>query len=97
MCRLAEIATAVMATTVAALLVAYFAAGWRYRDPPDVPTRRRRYRIGWEVRGWVLGICVPSAAGMVSGYLSGDFLPAMLLFAWAGFLVAAMIAPSGLC
>jgi hypothetical protein len=91
-----KLVAAVMAVVVVGLLVWHWKANWRYREAPDLASRRRRYVIGWEVRGWFLAITVPCAAGMLFGYVSFDYILPLIFFQVAGFLVADMIAPSGL-
>jgi hypothetical protein len=88
--------------SVAIMLVAGGIIAWqlvrdrRTDDPPDLPTRQWRFRIAWEVRGLVMIIAGPYAAGMFLGYVSTDYILPLLLFLVAGFLIAGMIAPSGL-
>lgn len=64
--------------------------------PPDDEGRKRRYKMGWEVRGLVAMVAGPYAAGMLFGYVRTEYALPLLLFAAAGLLVAEMIAPSGL-
>lgn len=92
----AMLLTILMAGANAAVLVWHQKSNWRRHPPPDPEARRQRYAMGWEVRGLVLSVTVPCAAGMYFGYLSADYLLAVLLFQAAGWLAADIIAPSGL-
>jgi hypothetical protein len=88
--------SAAMAATVAGLLAWQLTASWRHQPPPDESTRRRRYKLGWEVRGMVLAVSVPFAVGILFGRVSHDYMFALVLFQVAGLLAADLIAPSGL-
>jgi hypothetical protein len=90
--QLSVIMTLVIVGTIAWHLV----SDRRFADPPDEPARRLRFRIAWEVRGLVMIVAGPYAAGMFLGYVATDYTLPLLLFLAAGFLIAGMIAPSGL-
>lgn len=85
-----------MILVVSGLIAWHFMADRRYLDPPDVETRRKRYKVAWEVRGLVLAVFVPYAAGMLLGYVATDYVVPLMLFLVAGFLLAESIAPHGL-
>jgi hypothetical protein len=92
----ANVLSAVLAIVLTSMLSWHCKFNWRHQAPPDSTTRRRRYVIGWEVRGWVLAVVVPCGVAMLFGYVSRDYLLSLILFQAAGFLAADMIAPSGL-
>jgi hypothetical protein len=92
----ASVLSTVMAVVLTGLLAWHFASDRRHLSAPDMRTRRRRYKLAWEVRGLVLIVAGPYAAGMLLGYVSPDYALALMLFSAAGFLAAEMIAPSGL-
>jgi hypothetical protein len=87
---------AVLAAVSVALLACHVLRQRRHPEPPDMRTRRRRYKLAWEVRGMVVVVAGPYAAGMCFGYVSTDYALALLLFTTSGFIAAEMIAPSGL-
>jgi hypothetical protein len=88
--------SAFLATVIMALLAWNYASNRRHSDPPDMPTRQRRFRIAWEVRGLVAMIAGPYAVGILLGYQPTDYALPLLLFVVAGFVVAERIAPNGL-
>jgi hypothetical protein len=92
----AERLAALMALVFFALLACHIMKQRRHPEPPDMPTRRRRYKLAWEVRGLVMGIVGPYAAGMYFGFVPTEYGLALLLFCGSGFVAAEMIAPSGL-
>jgi hypothetical protein len=92
----AERLAAMMALVFVALLTVHVLRHRRHPEPPDMPTRRRRYKLAWEVRGLVIGVAGPYAAAMYFGYVPTEYGLALLLFCGSGFLAAEMIAPSGL-
>jgi len=85
-----------MVLIVSGLIAWHFFADRRFIDPQDEDARRRRYKIAWEVRGMVLAVFVPFAAGMLFGYTSTDYMVPLGLFLIAGLLLAESIAPHGL-
>jgi hypothetical protein len=92
----ANILYSLMATIIAGLLVWRHTGDWWHAATPDMPTRQRRYRLGWEVRGLVVVTVIPCAVGMARGHLSDEYIMPLLLFAVTGLLIADTIAPSGL-
>ena len=64
-------------------------------DRPDAEARRRREWIAWEVRGLVVAVAGPCAAGVMTGYVKHDFTLPLLLFVVVGFMAAATIASGG--
>lgn len=87
---------AVLAAVFVALLACHVLRQRRPAEPPDMRTRRRRYKLAWEVRGLVIVVAGPYAAGIGFGYVSTDYALALLLFTASGLVAAEMIAPSGL-
>ena len=92
----ARLLSVLLLLVISALLAWHFAGDRRYLNPSDMAARRRRFRFAWEVRGLVAGVAGPCAAGIYLGYVPTDYSVPLLLFVAAGFLVAEMIAPSGL-
>jgi hypothetical protein len=92
----ANLLSLAMLLVISGLIAWHFAGDRRYLDPPDEQGRQRRYRIAWEVRGMIVGVTGPYGMGIYLGYISRDYAAPLLLFAVAGFLVAEMIAPSGI-
>jgi hypothetical protein len=92
----ANILYALMATIVVGLLVWRHTGNWWHACSPDMPTRQRRYKLGWEVRGLVVVTVIPCVIGMARGYLPDEYIIPSLLFTLTGFLIADTIAPSGL-
>ena len=78
-----------------AVAVWHHRASWRYRPPPDGITRRRLYRLGWEIRGLILAVTLPGIVAALLGRLPIAYLPSVLLLQIAGLLVADMVAPAG--
>jgi hypothetical protein len=85
-----------MILIVSGLIAWHYLADRRSIDPPDAETRRKRYKVAWEVRGLVLAVFGPYAAGMLLGYVSTDYVVPLMLFLVAGMLSAESIAPHGL-
>lgn len=85
-----------MILIVSGLIAWHYLADRRSIDPPDAEARRRRYKVAWEVRGLVLMVFGPYAAGMLLGYVSTDYAVPLMLFLVAGMLAAESIAPHGL-
>jgi hypothetical protein len=85
-----------MILIVTGLIAWHYLADRRLIDPPESDVRRRRYKIAWEVRGLVLAVFGPYAAGMLLGYVSTAYTVPLLLFLLAGLLAAESIAPHGL-
>jgi hypothetical protein len=85
-----------MVLIVSGLIAWHFLADARSLNPPDDEVRRRRYKMAWEVRGMVLVVFGPYAAGMLLGYVSTDYVVPLFLFLIAGLLAAESIAPNGL-
>jgi len=88
--------SALFGVIIAVLLLWHYLANWRSREPPDLTTRKRQYIFGWEIRGLVLVVSVTYAVAMIFGFVSDDYLLALILFLVAGLLLADMFAPSGL-
>jgi hypothetical protein len=91
-----QVFSTAMAGAVVCLLAWHVTASWRHQSPPDESRRRRRYKLGWEVRGMVLAVSVPFAVAILFGRVSHNYALALLLFQVAGFLAADLVAPSGL-
>ena len=85
-----------MILVVSGLILWYVLIDRRHLDPPDMETRRRRFKIAWEVRGLVMVVAGPYAAGMFLGYVSTEYTVPLMMFLIAGLLVAEAIAPNGL-
>ena len=92
----ANILYTLIATIIVGLLVWRQTGDWWHASTPDMPTRQRRYRLGWEVRGLVVVTVIPCAVGMARGHLSDEYVIPLLLFAVTGLLIADTLAPSGL-
>ena len=90
-----DMLTALLATLVVALMAWHYAHRRRLA-PADVELRRRRFLLAWEVRGLVLAVAGPYAAGIFLGHVSPDYTTPLLLFVAAGLLYAQTIAPAGL-
>jgi hypothetical protein len=90
-------ALSILLVTVMLALVGMYASSRRRvgMGPEDAEARRRREWIAWEVRGLVVAVAGPCAAGMMTGYVTKDFTLPLLLFVAAGFMAAATIASGG--
>ena len=87
----------VLMTVLVMALLAWRLLGPRHAvDPPDEATRRRRFKIGWEVRALVIGSAGPCLAAMCAGYVPAEYALPLALFVAAGFLIAEFIAPTGI-
>jgi hypothetical protein len=76
-------------------LVAWHLVGTRRREEsPDETEQRRRAGVAWEVRGMVVAVAGPCAAGIFFGYLKPEYTLPLLLFTAAGFLAAGLITPA---
>ena len=91
---LANALSAVLATVVVALAAWQLLARHRHAEARDRPERLRRARVAWEVRGLVVAVTGPCAAGILFGYLTSDYALPLLLFVGAGFLAAGLISPA---
>ena len=85
-----------MILVVSGLIAWYVLVDRRHLDPPDMETRRRRFKIAWEVRALVIAAAGPVAMAIGLGSLSAEYALPLALFVTAGFLVAGFIAPSGI-
>lgn len=89
-----------MTVLVMALLAWHLLGGRRDHDAPRAAPgdadRRRRFRIGWEVRALVVGVSGPLAAAIWFGYVPSDYALPLALFLMAGLLLAERIGPSRL-
>jgi hypothetical protein len=76
-------------------LIAWHLTGVRRREEsPDEAEQRRRAWVAWEVRGMVVAVAGPCAAGIFFGYLRVEYTLPLLLFIAAGFLAAGLITPA---
>jgi hypothetical protein len=91
---LANMLSALLAAVVLGLLAWQLRVGRRREDLPEGEARRRA-SVAWEVRGLVIAVAGPLAAGIFFGYLSTDYTLPLLLFVGAGFQAAGLIAPVG--
>jgi hypothetical protein len=90
---LANVMSALMAAVVLGLLAWQFVGRARRDDLAEEESRRREW-VAWEVRGLVVAVAGPFAAGIYFRYLSIDYRLPLLLFVAAGFLAAGLIAPA---
>ena len=91
---LANMLSALLASVVLGLAAWHFASGRQRLRPPDNAVRRRRTLVAWEVRGMVVAVTGPCAAGIFFGYLSTEYTLPLLLFVAAGVITAELIEPS---
>lgn len=91
---LANMLSALLAAVVLGLLAWHFVGVRRREAPPDDAVRRRRWVVAWEVRGMVIAVAGPCAAGIFFGYLSTEYALPLMLFVAAGFLAAGLVAPA---
>ena len=89
-----EALSALLAAAVLALAASRLAVARGEGEWSDARARRREW-VAWEVRGLVVAVAGPCAAGIYFGYLPADYALPLALFAAAGFLTAGLIAPPG--
>jgi hypothetical protein len=86
--------SALLAAAVLALAACHLLLAPARQTPLDGQARRREW-MAWEVRGLVVAVTGPCAAGIYFGRLPADYALPLALFVAAGFLTAGLIAPPG--
>ena len=89
-----EALSALLAVAVVALAACHLVVAGGQVELTDAQARRWGW-LAWEVRGLVVAVTGPCAAGIYFGHLPADYAVPSALFVAAGFLTAGLIAPPG--